>query len=166
MVLKKLDAWWEAHSAGRRYDRGPMYFWTMVASLINGFSMILIGPSPNISVSELNDLEQKLLAWTLFIGSAIAVFAATTGSRFWFPNFTRVQSYMVGLLGIPLVTASYLFYSYAIAMEVQDFTSALGGVLIFCVAIGTIINGLFFYLETRRIIHNLKFIKGANPSFE
>lgn len=163
MRITKLDTWWEEHSAGRRYDRGPMYFWMMLASFLTSISMILTGPVPNGSISELTFLEQSVLSWVLFLGSGLSVFSAMTGSRFWFPNWSRVKSYGMGLIGVPLVTSAYLFYAYAIVLGTENWQSALGGTLVPCLALGAAINGVYFFLEIRRIQRNVQFLKEIDP---
>ena len=162
-VVHKLDNWWETHSAGRRYDRGPMYFWMMVACMITGLSLLIIGPTPQGSIDKLDDGLEKVLAVLLFSGSAVCTFAATTGSRFWFPRWSRVLSYGVGLVGLPIVISSLMFYAYAVSNNTDNFTSALGGAFALLLALGAAINGVYFWLEMRRITRNVKFIKETDP---
>ncbi|AKU45332.1 hypothetical protein MADRUGA_42 [Mycobacterium phage Madruga] len=162
-MIEYLDAWWEKNSSQRRYDRGPMYFWVMFASLLTAISMILTGPIPNGSISELNESEQIILAWTLLVGATISTFASLTGSRFLFPHWTRVKSYSVGLIGVPLVSSSFSFYAYALYINTANITSGLSGTLVPCLALGSAINGVYFFLEIRRIQRNVKFLKETDP---
>jgi hypothetical protein len=162
-VIHKLDDWWETHSAGRRYDRGPMYFWMMVAALITGISLIILGPSPTGPVSKTDPSVQNILAWILTIGAGASTFAASTGSRFWFPRWSRVLSYGVGMVGIPLVCASMLFYGYAVLQNTPNFLSTVGGAFCPLLALGAAINAVYFYLEVRRINRNVVKIKEIDP---
>jgi hypothetical protein len=158
-VIERLDGWWTRHSDFRRYDRGPMYLTMMIALMFSAVSMLIQGPVPGSNLEELSEITQTMLALFLFAGSGLCVFGATVGSKYWFPRWGRIRSYRVGICGVPAVVTSLGFYSYAIYAGAVNVASALGGTLGPLMTLGTLINGFYFYLETRRIERNIVLVK-------
>lgn len=164
MSLTKLDEWWEGRFAVRRYDRGPMYICMMIAVMLTAISIIILGPVPESSISELSSDLQKTLSTILLIGGVTCTIGSLLGSRFFFPGFSVVRSYGIGLIGIPLVASSMFFYGYAVMINTNNFASALGGTFAPLLGIGAAMNGVYFLLEIRRIQRNMEAIQAAEDA--
>lgn len=155
-AMNRLDIWWlKKETTGPRYDRGPMYMCMMIALLCSSISLFLWGPVPGSNIQkDLSQFTQILLAGMLMLGSSICLFGAASGSLV-AKKWSRRQSYNCGIAGMPAVLASLIFYTWAIYAGSTNIASGLGATLSPLLAIGTILNGLIFWLEKRRIQRNI-----------
>ena len=165
-MINKLDAMWERHYLNRRHDHGPMYVTMMIACFLTAVSMILLGPIPNSAISELSSLTQAILSWMLLVGAVLCLCGASIGSHFFFPRCSRRIAYQIAVIGIPLVVACMVFYSYAVMLNAGGFYASLGSSLGALLGLGAAINGVNFVLEIRRIERNLVTIHKMDSELE
>lgn len=124
--------------------------------------MILLGPVPDSSISELSATTQKMLSLSLFVGSAICLFGSATGSRFFFRNWKRTKSYQYAVVGMPFVATSIMFYGYAVYVHTPNWISAVGATLGPLLGVGGVINSTFVWLESRRIRDKVEAIRSGD----
>lgn len=151
--------WWSHASDERRYDHGPMYVTTMLALWFTSISMILLGPTPTGPISDLSEITQIMLSDLLLMGSTTCLIGSASGTHLLFRKWKRTRCYNWGIVGIPMVCTTIIFYGYAVAVNTQNFASALGGTLGPFLGIGCAVNGFYLWLEIRRIERNVEKLK-------
>lgn len=151
--VELADHWWRTRK--RRYDRGPVYMAMILALWFTSISMILIGPVPDSSISELSSSTQRMLSISLFLGSSICLIGASSGSRYFLDSWKITKSYQWAIIGMPFIATSIGFYGYAVYVHTPNWASALGATLAPLLGMGGCFNSIFIWLESRRIEANV-----------
>lgn len=100
--------------------------------LLTALYLMQLGPT----LDNINDLLEDWLVLSLFTGAALGLVGVVLGTKLIFPAVRRRVSYIVGLLGIPLMIVPLAWYTYA-SVDVNDLLiTALGGGLGLCIEIG------------------------------
>jgi len=153
-IVTFLDRWWTKVVENRRFDHGFMYVCIMIVLFCLGLSMSILGPVPGSTISSLSEGAQNFLASMLTLGSLIAIVGIFSGSRFFFPTWSRRRTYRFGIASAPIICACLIFYSIAIFSGTPNWPSALGGVFAPLACVGVGLNAISFGLEIRRIARN------------
>lgn len=74
----------------------------------------------------------------LAVGSGICLLAAMLGTRFFFPRVPKRTSYLMHLVGLPLIVLALAWYTYAAADAPNLVLVALGGGLGLCLEIASV----------------------------
>jgi hypothetical protein len=77
--VKKIPEKWKYRPA--RLDHSRFYVTTMFALLLSCISLLMIGPTPNSSISSLDKATQLSLATVLFIGITTCCIGIVSGTR-------------------------------------------------------------------------------------
>jgi len=74
----------------------------------------------------------------LMLGSGICVAATMLGTRWFFPRVRKRTSYLMHLIGLPLIIITLAWHTYAISEAPNLILVALGGGLDLCIEIASV----------------------------
>ena len=92
----------------------------------------------NPLVVSISDRLEFALDGLLAVGSGICLLAAMLGTRFFFPRVRKRTSYLMHLVGLPLIILALAWYTYAAADAPNLILVALGGGLGLCLEIASV----------------------------
>ncbi|AYN57982.1 membrane protein [Mycobacterium phage Fowlmouth] len=140
-----------------RLDHGRMYVCVVVGLFLTSLSMIVLGPLPDSTISNLNEFTQTSMAFVLFLGSLSCIIGMSRGTRFFFPRADLRDSYLIAKWSIPGVVASLGTYVIAILVNYGSiWLSALSGSIGASIVIGSLWNAWDFANEIDRLDEELK----------
>lgn len=119
---------------GRRIDHQGYAPEIWIGLLLTGLYLL---QSPPIIDSISNTLEY-VLDGMLIAGSGICTTAAMLGTRWFFPRVRKRTSYLMHLIGLPLIIITLAWYTYAISAAPNLILVALGGGLGLCIEIASV----------------------------
>ena len=86
----------------------------------------------------IGDRLEFTLDGLLALGSGICVLGACLGTHWFFPKVPERISYLMHLVGLPLIVATLAWYTYASSSAPNLVLVALGGGLGLCLEIGSV----------------------------
>lgn len=102
--------------------------------LLTSLYLLQTGPI----LGGISDRLETTLEIIMSAGSAICVFGAALGTRWFFPRCAKRCSYTLQLIGLPLIILSMAWYTYANASTPSLALVALGGGLGMCIEIASV----------------------------
>lgn len=144
-----------------------MYVCGMLGFFTWSLSLMVIGPIPNSTISELSDSIQDMLAASIFIGSGVCLSGSLIGTRFLRPKADVRLSYKFALWGIPAISGSIGVYVWAIIHDTGSFwLSAYAGSIGLFLCIGVLLNGIDIAFEIARLNDEIEFMKHSGKSID
>lgn len=90
-------------------------------------------------IVTIGDTLEIALDTLLAVGTGICTIAAALGTRWFFPSVPKRISYILQLVGLPIIIVALAWYTYASTMgEPELVLVALGGALGLCIEIGSV----------------------------
>jgi hypothetical protein len=89
-------------------------------------------------IAGITDWLEISLGVVLALGSGLCLIGSAIGTRWFQPQAPKRRSYRFHLVGLPLIIASLIWYSYAAATSGELVLIALGGALGLCIEIGSV----------------------------
>jgi hypothetical protein len=152
MNLRKVLRGSHFHKPPVRLDHGRMYMCVTVGLWITSLSLILVGPVPNSTISNLNVFTQMSMAVVMFLGSTAKIIGFLRGTRFLRPDADIRDSYLIAMWAILATNTGLSVYVIAIFMNYGNFLlSTMGGSLGLSMVIGALWNAWDFRSEIHRI---------------
>lgn len=143
-----------------RLDHGRMYMWIMGGLFTLSMGLVIYGPIPNTSLSELPNDVQNLLNLAMFLGSSICIYGILRGEYGLVARKGDIRvSYNLAISGAPAVVASLGTYCYALFDAGNFVPSALSAVISVAIIGGTIQNVWDFRNERNRITRNIELLR-------
>lgn len=92
----------------------------------------------NPVVVSISDTLELALDGLLALGTGICTLAAFLGTRWFFPGVPKRTSYIMQLVGLPIIILALAWYTYASTAAPNLILVALGGGLGLCIEIGSV----------------------------
>jgi hypothetical protein len=102
--------------------------------LITALYLMQIGPN----IPNLSDYLEDVLSLLLFLGSGICLVGAVLGTKWFFRKIRRKVSYVLQLVGLPMIIFTLGFYTYASVDTSEMLITALAGGLGLCIEIASV----------------------------
>lgn len=135
-----------------RLDHGRMYMCVMMGLWMTSTSMILVGPVPNSTISNLNTFTQVSMACVLWIGSALCIFGYLSGTRHFRRKTDLRDCYQLAKWSVPAIGVSLGTYVWSIFSSYGNLLlSALGGSIGASILVGSLWNAWDFANEIDRL---------------
>lgn len=150
-----------------RLDHGRMYMWIMGGLFTLSLGLVINGPIPNTSLSELSNGVQNLLNGAMFLGSSICIYGIIRGEQGIIARKGDIRiSYDLAMSGAPAIVASLGTYCYALFDAGNFVPSALSAVISVSIIGGTLQNVWDFRNERNRITRNIELLRSQGYSDE
>ena len=147
-----LDSWWEEVAPKRRIDRIPSNLCVLIGLMLPTFVIIFRGPAPATAVANMSVNMQVSMCSCIFIGCAIKLHGACLGARWYLKVRHLQQAYRWGYTGAPAAVAGLGVYTYYLFLATGgNVWNAISVCLTPALGIGIGLNGLMYWLESRRI---------------
>ena len=105
-----------------------------VGLLATSLYMVQVGPI----IPNLSDYIEAWVTLGMFVGSVICLIGVVLGTKWFFPKVRRRVSYIIELVGLPIIILSLGALTYASVDSSQLVLTALGGGLGLCLEIGSV----------------------------
>lgn len=152
--VKDLDNWWFRVSPNRRLDRNAGNMFMLVGLMFPTAAIVIVGPVPNSALSGMPEWLQMWMCAFIFGGCATKLHGALSGFKYYRPKTTVKQAYSYGFIGAPFATSGLLVYGYFILANTPNWVAAVSGILTPMLGLGIGLQGVFYWLEFRRIQRN------------
>jgi hypothetical protein len=125
-----------------------MYMCIMVSLWMTATSMLILGPVPNSTLSNLDFFTQQSMACVLWVGSTMTIAGFLRGTRIWKRHADIRDSYELAKWSIVAIGVSMGVYVTAVFLNYGNFLlSALGGSIGLGILIGSLWNAWDFANE-------------------
>lgn len=146
-----------------RLDHSRMYICVTFGLWITSLSLILVGPVPNSTISNLNEFTQMSMAGVIFVGTSIKLHGIISGTRFYKPNRDPRDYYSQAKWAAVATNVSMGVYVWSIFNYYGDLLlSTMGGSLGLFIVIGGFWTSWDFANEIDRL--NTHFHREVNGS--
>lgn len=149
--IQSLDIWWAVTADCRRLDHAPANACMIVGLMLSTMSILLQGPSPNSTLEGMTPDLQMFMCLCIFVGLGIKLHGALAHTRFFRRNMPLRKCYEYGYRGAPLASSGLFVYSWYIISNTVGWLSALGSVLVGFLGFGILLQGMAYWLESRRL---------------
>lgn len=149
-----MDRWWERVSPQRRIDFNLGNMFMLLGLLFPSLSIMLQGPVPNSTLSEMPEWLQVFMCVLIFFGCGMKLHGALAHRRFYFCNTSLKRCYRYGVAGAPAATSGLLVYGYFLLSSTPTFLSAMSTMGTTFFGIGISGQAVLYWLEARRIERN------------
>jgi hypothetical protein len=161
-ISRILDSLTNLILSKKRIDHNPMYICIMVWDLFAGAYAVYVG-LPDAAMSHMTVWAQHIICWLMFLGGLACVGGIVMGTRvdpgYWIRTLRGKTNqvdvrlpYLLGMLGTPMLTVGFFYYSVAILGQMSwQSTMASEASLSLAVGVGVAINFIRFIMEIRKI---------------
>lgn len=149
--ITMLDRWWQQSAPTRRLDHSPANLCMVLGLMAPALSIVLVGPSPSSALADMGENIQILMCACIFTGGAIKLHGAASHTRFWFRDRALRRCYQIGYAGAPIASAGLFVYGYYLIENTVTWSSTLGATGTMFFAVGLLLQGFVYWLESRRL---------------
>lgn len=133
-----------------------MYLTVTVGLWLTALSLILIGPVPNSTISQLSSTTQMAMAVVMFCGTTVKIHGFLSGTKYFMPHRDIRDCYAQAAWAIIATNTGLAVYVLAIISYYGSWLlSTLGGALGLSMIAGAIWNAWDFYVEIHRLTRQL-----------
>lgn len=145
-----------------RLDHGRMYMCVMVGLFLTSASMLIVGPVPNSTISNLNYFTQQSMALVMWLGSGMCIYGFLCGTRCFRPKADIRDSYLMAKWSMAAIGVSLGTYVVAIFINYGDLIlSTIGGSIAASILVGGFWNAWDFANEVDRLDDELGNVTGS-----
>lgn len=133
-----------------------MYMTVTVGLWLTALSLLLVGPSPSSTVSQLNYATQMAMAAVIFFGTSVKIHGFLSGTRLLMPKRDLRDCYAQAAWAVIATNVGLGVYVGSIIVYYNDFLlSVLGGSIGIAMIVGALWNAWDFYTEIYRLTSTL-----------